>query len=165
MYYLNLIIIYSIFGFILESEVFKIKKLNKHSGALFGPISLVYSIGIFILEIIDKYLYTKIKTNKFLRFIIIFIVTSIVLTSVEAIIGYLGNLVLNIDIWNYENKKYNIGKYICLELIPIWGILGTLYLYYIKKFTDKIIKLIPKAFTKISTALLIIDIIIRIYLK
>ena len=118
MYYLNLIIIYSIFGFILESEVFKIKKLNKHSGALFGPISLVYGIGIFILEIINKYLYTKIKTNKFIRFIIIFIITSIVLTSVEAIIGYLGNLVLNIDIWNYENKKYNIsGKFVLIKNI------------------------------------------------
>ena len=34
-----------------------------------------------------------------------------------------------------------------------------------KSVIDKIIKLIPKTFTKISTALLIIDIILRIYLK
>lgn len=163
MYYLNLILLYSLVGFTLESEVYKIKNINKKSGALFGPISLVYGFGIVILTIINKHLFSKIKTNKYLKLIIIFISTSIILTSVEALIGYLGSSTLGYDIWNYQNKKYNIGKYICLELMPIWGLLGTIYLYYIKKYTDKIIKLIPKNLTKVSTMFLIMDIMFTIF--
>lgn len=162
MYYLNNLLIYSVFGFVLESEVYKIKNINNHSGALFGPVSLVYGIGIIVLLFVNKYFFKKIKTNKYLKLILIFIVSTIILTLVEGTIGYLGKLVLNIDIWNYTNKKYNLGPYMCLDLMPIWGMLGTIYIYYIKNFSDKIIKLIPKKITILSTVLLIIDIIITI---
>ena len=80
--------------------------ITKPRSIVFDPEYIIKTIEFALDGEQIQEIETKIKTNKFLRFIIIFIVTSIVLTSVEAIIGYLGNLVLNIDIWNYENKKW-----------------------------------------------------------
>ena len=100
-----------------------------------------------------------------IKIIISFLIYAIVLTLVELISGYLCNLIFNIDMWNYTDKKYNIGKYICLELIPIWGLLGVLTTYMIKPFIDKAIKLIPKEFTYFSYFILVLDFIVTLVTK
>ena len=46
MYYFNLIIFYSLLGFILESVVYKISKSDEHSSIFYGPYTLVYGFGV-----------------------------------------------------------------------------------------------------------------------
>ena len=53
-----------------------------------------------------------------------------------------------------EHKKYNIGKYICLEYMPIWGLYGLTITYILKPFLDKIIKQIPREVTYLFIILL-----------
>jgi len=67
--------------------------------------------------------------------------------------------------WNYTHKKYNIGKYICLEYVPIWGLLGVIITYILKPFIDKVIKLIPKEATYFFTIILLLDLVITIITK
>ena len=67
--------------------------------------------------------------------------------------------------WNYSSKRYNIGKYICLEYIPVWGLLGVLITYVAKPFLDKIIKLIPKQVTYLFYLILALDFIITLITK
>lgn len=148
----------------MESTLYKNTKL-KESGVLNGPVTLVYGVGGLALILINKYIINKIHTNKIIKIVISFLIYAILLTLVELICGYLCNIIFDVDMWNYTSKKYNIGKYICLEFIPIWGLLGVLITYVLKPFLDKLIKLIPKDATYFLTFLLVLDLIITLITK
>lgn len=165
MYYINTLYIYSLFGFIIESTVYKISKSKKHSGICYSPLTYVYGFGILTLLLIKKNFLDKLKINKYLKLLITFLICTITLTLIEWLGGNILKIIFNIDMWNYTKKTYNIGKYICLELALIWGLLGTLYIYYIKDFIDKIIAIIPKKLTIAITIVSIIDIIITLFNK
>lgn len=164
-YYINSLYLYSLFGFILESNIYKVTKSKRHSGIFYGPFTYVYGFGVLALILLKKYFLDKLKINKYLKLLITFILCVIILTSIEYIGGNILKLVFNVDMWNYTKKTYNFGKYICLELALVWGIFGTLYIYYIKPTLDKVIKQIPK---KLTIALFIIntlDLIITLFNK
>lgn len=147
MYYLNSLYLYSLIGFLLETTIYKITSSNRDSGIFYGPFTYVYGFGILSLILIKKYLLDKLKVNKYLKILITFILATILLTLTEFLGGNILNLVFNIDMWNYTTKDYNFGKYICLELAITWGILGTIYIYYLKPALDKVINLIPPKLT------------------
>lgn len=148
----------------MESTLYKNTKL-KASGVLNGPVTLVYGVGGIVLILVNKYIIDKIKTNKILKFIVSFFIYAVLLTLVELICGYLCNIIFDVDMWNYSSKRYNIGKYICLEFIPIWGLLGVLVTFVAKPFFDKVIKLIPKQFTYFFYLILVLDFIITLITK
>lgn len=156
-YYINCLFFYSFLGFALESEVFKFNHSNIHSGIFYGPITEVYGFGVLSLILLKKYFLDTLHCNKYLKFIITFLVSFISLTFIEYLGGNILHLIFDIDMWNYTKKAFNVGKYICLELAFIWGILGTLYIYYIKDFCDKIIKIIPLKMTYVLIIINIID--------
>lgn len=156
MYYINSLFFYSLLGFILESTVYKIKKSKRHSGIFYGPITEVYGFGVLALILLKKLIIDKLHCNKYLKLLITFLLCWISLTLIEWIGGNILYQVFHIEMWNYTKKAYNIGKFICLELSFVWGIFGTLYIYYLKDFFDKFIELIPK---KLTIALLIINLI------
>lgn len=165
MYYLNSFLLYGLLGFVMESTLFKISEPSRVSGVLYGSITLVYGLGGIALTLADKYILSKIKCNKILKIILSFILLALILTTVELLSGYLCKLIFNTEMWNYHNKPYHIGKYICLEYIPLWGLLGTLIIYVLKPFFDKIIKLIPKEATYLLYLIMILDIIITLFTK
>ena len=154
MYYIKSILLYSLFGFCMESTVYKISLSKRHSGICYGPFTYVYGFGVLSLILLKKYCLDKLHLNKYLKVIVTFILCMIILTFIEWLGGNILNMIFDIDMWNYTKKTYNFGKYICLELALIWGLFGTIYIYYIKNFMDKIIKLIGNNFT---IAILIIN--------
>ena len=164
-YYINALYFFSLFGFILESTVYKISKSNRHSGIFYGPLTMVYGFGVLSLILIKKYFFDKLNCNKYLKLIIVFIVSTITLTLVEYLGGNILNLIFKIDMWDYTKKTFNIGKYICLELALIWGLMGTIYIYYLKEFFDKFINLIPKKLTIIIVIVNLIDTLLVIFNK
>lgn len=164
-YYINALYFFSLFGFILESTVYKISRSNRHSGIFYGPLTMVYGFGVLSLILIKKYFFDKLNYNKYLKLIIVFIVSTITLTLVEYLGGNILNLIFKIDMWDYTKKTFNIGKYICLELALIWGLMGTIYIYYLKEFFDKFINLIPKKLTIIIVIVNLIDTLLVIFNK
>lgn len=164
MYYLNSFLLYSLLGFIMESTLYKNTKL-KASGVLNGPVTLVYGVGGITLLLINKYIIDKIKTNKIVKIIISFIIYTIFLTLVELVCGYLCNIIFDVDMWNYTAKKYNFGKYICLEFMPIWGLLGVIITYILKPLFDKMLKLIPTEATYFFYFILVLDFMITLITK
>lgn len=148
----------------MESTLFKNTK-PKASGVLNGPITLVYGVGGITLILVNKYIIDKIHTNKIFKIIISFFIYAFFLTLVEFLCGHLCNIIFDVDMWNYTSKKYNIGKYICLELMPIWGILGVVVTYIAKPFLDKVVKLVPKDATYFFMFVLTLDLIITIITK
>lgn len=165
MYYINIFILYSLLGFIMESTLYKIKLVNKHSGIFYGPITAVYGVGIISIELLNKYFFKKIKCNKILKLIIEFITLFFVLSLIEYLGGNILNILFDIDMWDYSQIKPNYGKYICLQNSLIWGILGITYIYIFKSFTDKIIKQITKKESYFFSFLFIIDTLLVIITK
>lgn len=157
MYYINVLYFFSLFGFILESTVYKISGSKRHSGIFYGPITMVYGFGVLALILIKKYFLDKIRCNKYLKVVIVFITCWIALIFIEWLGGTILHLIFDIDMWDYTKKPYNFGKYICLELSLIWGLFGMIYIYCLKGFFDKFIGLIPKTLTIIMIIVNVID--------
>lgn len=160
MYYLNYFFIFSIIGHILETFIY----YNGESGILLGPWTPIYGIGTIIILLIDYFL-NKFKLNKIFKIILTFTISSIVLSIIEAIGGYLIEWIFNITFWNYTHLKFNIGKYAALEMSLIWGLGSILIIYFIKPFLDKIISKIPKYFTYTLIIILILDLFLTIIIK
>ena len=159
MYYLNYFFIFSIIGHIIESFIY----YNGNSGILLGWWTPIYGIGVVIILLINN-LISKIKTNKIIRILILFIMSAILLSIIEAIGGYLIEWIFNYSFWDYSDYKFNIGKYTALEMGIIWG-LCSIIVYFIKPFFDKIISKIPKYFTYILIILFILDLFFTIIIK
>ena len=164
MYFINTFFIYSILGHFFESTIVKLLNANYQSGFLFGYWTPVYGIGVITIVLIYRLLKKHIKNN-FIIFILLFILSSIILSTLELIGGYLIELIFNKVFWNYEKFKYNIGKYISLETSIIWGLFSLIIIYLLKPLIDKIIKLIPKWLTYILIILFIIDLVITVLIK
>lgn len=165
MYYIKIFLLYSLLGFIMESTLYKIKIMNKHSGIFYGPMTAVYGIGIVSIELLNKYFFQKIKYHKIIKILIEFIILTIVLSIIEFLGGNILNYLFNIDMWDYSKIELHFGKYICLQNSLIWGLFGTLYLHIIKSFTDKIIKQITAKETYLFLIIFIIDSIIVLITK
>lgn len=160
MYYINLLYLFSLLGFCLESTVYKIKQSKRYSSIFYGPVTMVYGFGILAIALLKKYFFDHLKCHKYLKIIIIFLSCWITLTIIEWLGGNILYQMFHINMWNYSKKAFHCGKYICLELSLIWGLLGTLYVCYAYAFFDKIIAVIPK---KLTIAILLINLIDAIF--
>lgn len=160
MYYLNYFIIFSILGHLLESFFYS----SGDSGIFLSYWTPIYGIGTIIILLINKWI-NKFNLSKILKVLYLFLFSSIILSIIEALGGYLIKWIFNIELWNYTNYMFNIGRYTSLEMSLIWGLSSILLIYFIKPLSDKIIKKIPKIVTYILIGLFIIDVIITLFVK
>lgn len=166
MIYINYLFIYSLFGFIMESTIYKIQDVNNHSGIFYGPYTFVYGFGVLLSILLYEYLKKKVKIkNKFLKLLFYFIIFTILLTLVEYMGGHVLKLTFGIDMWDYSDKKLCFDKYICLTNSLIWGVLGTFNIFYIYPRLKEFIKKIPSLFTYILLLVFLIDFIITLINK
>ena len=165
MYYFNLIIFYSLLGFILESVVYKISKSNEHSSIFYGPYTLVYGFGVLACILVFNFL-NNFLPNNFLKILIYYLLFTIITTIIEYIGGHLIHYFLKIDKWNYSNHKYHFGKYICLDNSLYWGILSLLVVYYLHPYFNKfILNTIPNKISILVLIIFLIDLIFVIMKK
>ena len=162
MYYINIFFLYSIIGYLLELIIHFISGYN--GGILYGFWTPVYGVGSIVIIYIYNNFLAKIN-NKILKFISIFVSSFIILSIIEYIGGTLIELILNKTIWNYQDNKFNIGKYVCLEMSLLWSIGSIIIIYFLKIPTDKIAKKIPKFITWILIILFIMDVICTFLFK
>ena len=163
-YYLNTFIVYSVFGFILESCVYKSKQLPYYSGILYGPFTIIYGFGCIVLNILNSLIFININ-NILLKTIITFSLSFLILTTIELLGAIILKYIFHTTMWDYSNRKYNYKGYICLKNSTIWGILGTLYILFLKNIIDTRINTLPNIFTKVLIFIIIINIIITIITK
>ena len=52
------------------------------------------------------------------------IVSLVVITSLEFYTGYIVNILLRWDVWDYSNLAYNLKGQICLTFSAIWFLFG-----------------------------------------
>ena len=165
MYLLNCFFIYSILGFIIEGLFTLIVSGNFSSGILYGPWTPVYGFGAILTIVISKKIFKNMHKSRFVETIVTFIVLTVTLTFIEWLGGILIENIFHETLWNYKNYKYNIGKYIALEMSLVWGIVSILIIYFVKPIIDKLEKRIPKYITIILSLLFILDLITTIIIK
>lgn len=157
MYYINSFFIYSFFGYIYECIYNKFKNNENGSGILYGPYTPIYGMGSVIILFISKFIFNILKLPTIFEILITLIVITIVLTFLEWLGGILIEKIFKVTFWDYRRFKYNIGKYIALEVSLIWALGALLIIYVIQPLLDKFIYLIPNYITYILIMGMIID--------
>lgn len=161
MYYGNLFIIFSIFGYCSETLI----RLFHHyslKNILFGPWMPIYGIGILAVEFINQLLNQfKIKGKK--KILYCYILSVILITLIEEIGGLLVQLIFHTSYWNYESIPLHIGTYINVFISIIWGFFAILSEYVIIPIMNTYIKKIPKWVTILILSLISIDHILSIF--
>jgi uncharacterized membrane protein len=151
MYYLNNFFIYSIFGYILETIMFKLLSMPNKSGFMHLWWTPFYGIGVIISIKLSNYF----KHNKIVLFILLFISLSIL----EYIGGFILSILFKKSLWNYSSIPLHIGKYISIPTSFCWTAMSFIYIFIIKKYSDKLIKKVSPPITIITTIIFIIDFI------
>ena len=151
-YFLNIFFIFSIIGFILETIFIK----DYQSGILYLPWTPIYGIAVLIALPIKNKLGNMYK--KPMEIFLFLLLTMIILSGLEFIAGYSIEYIFNEIYWNYDYLKFNIGRYIALEMALIWGIGSAISVYLLLPLFKKAEKYIPWWLTIILTGLFLIDI-------
>lgn len=166
MYFLNSFLVYSILGYIIEIIfAFIIGAHNPESGILYGPWTPIYGFASILIILISEKLFKNLHMKRWKETIIVFFIIILILMVLEIVGGYLIEIIFGFSFWDYSNYKFHIGKYTCLEMGLLWGVMGIVFIYLIRPYLDKYIKKIPKWLTIIITTLFIIDFIIRLLIE
>ena len=157
-YYLNMFLIGSILGFIWETgPTFVFPDIN--NGLLFGPWVPVYGFGICIIIFIERLVFNRIKVKRFYRILIMLLFIMVVVTGLEFLGGILIEKIFDKTFWDYSHFKFNIGKYIALEVTLLWGVMALGFVYVVKPLLERILKKIPIWASIMVFLLMIIDFI------
>lgn len=134
--FLSYMAIYSFFGWIIES-IYKsiLEKQFVNSGFLKGPFCPIYGIAaIFIIITLSS-----LKD----RIMLLFIVSVIMLSIWEYIVGVFLEKVFKQKYWDYSENKFNLHGRICLKNSIYWGILGVIFIQFVHPFISEKVSLIP----------------------
>ena len=159
---INLFLTFSILGNIFERVVMYFIDKTYVSGFMNTIFTPIYGIAIILILFIDKKINIK---NKVIKLLTEFIIFSILLSIIEGLGGILIELIFNKIYWNYDSYKFNIGKYMSLEISLIWGIISLITLYLIYPLYKKIEDKIPKILTISISIIFIINLIYIIIVK
>lgn len=158
-YYLNMFLIGSIIGFIWENGL-SIVFPSIESGILYGPWVPIYGFGVCIIIFIERLVFNRFKVNRFLKIFFMTLLIMLIVTGLEFLGGVLIKEFLHKTLWDYSKFKFNIGKYICLEITLLWGVMSLLFLYVVKPIIEKFIYKIPRWVSILVFGILIIDCIV-----
>ncbi len=156
---LTYFVIYSFLGWILESTVRTIcERKIINTGFLIGPFCPIYGFGAIIMILfLDSF-----KNN----IILLFMISFIVLTLWEYIVGVLLEKAFHTKYWDYSDQKFNYKGRICLVNSIAWGVLGVLFIKYIHPFMIQILGNLNFTYVaivaSIITLILLIDAIISV---
>jgi uncharacterized membrane protein len=86
----------------------------------------------------------------------------VLITILEFIAGHLIYSIIKEPFWDYSKLKYNLGKYIALEISLIWGVMATFINYIIIPKIKNKLERVPKVLTYFLLTTFIIDLILTI---
>lgn len=165
MYYVNIFFIYSMIGFLFEGIISLVKNKKFNSGILYGPWTPIYGVGCLLIIFISKYIFKNLVLDKWLEILIVITTVTFILTIIEWITGNLIEKIFHVVFWNYRKFKYNIGKYIALEVSFVWMIGSVIVIYILHPLISRFTLYIPEFISIIFTILFIIDIMVVFFTK
>jgi len=146
-------LIYAVMGWCLE-VLFAALKTHQfvNRGFLNGPYCPIYGVGVTMIVTLLE----SVKNNLFL----VFIGSVLILSLIELITGYLLERLFRQKWWDYSDRKYNLGGYICLKFSLFWGAAILLVVRYVHPWIAEIVenKLIPQGLSLLLVGLVIVTI-------
>lgn len=123
-YCIYFFIIGAFFGWLLEC-MFKAvsRSVERAPGILYSPFCILYGIGTVLLATVIP----SITKNT----ILLFILSSVILTICEYITFILLDKMYGVKLWDYSNMKLALNEKVCIEFAAIWGALGVLFIKYL----------------------------------
>ena len=104
-------------------------------GFLNGPICPVYVIGVtLVVHFLSPY-----RSN----LIILYITSTILVTALEWLTGFILERVFHNKWWDYSNMPLNLNGYVCLLFSLIWGVACVLIVDFIHPVIHKLLLYIP----------------------
>lgn len=155
-YYLKVFLTYSGLGFIMENIAKWLTK-GKSEKFLYGPYNPIYGVGACTIIAIMRFVFNRFNTTRTVKIISLFLLSTIILTTLEYLTGNLLELLTGKICWDYSDMRFNFGHYISLEIAAIWGILSLVLIYILKPRLDKLLKKIPNSLTYLVLSIFIID--------
>lgn len=144
----------AIFGWFIEiGYVYLVTGRIVSRGISYGPYCSIYGFGCLILYFLFRNVKPVTKNIPY-----VFLVSALFMGAFELLSGIILNF-LGMEMWNYDGHFLSIFHYTTIPIVIAWGILGTVYVFFIRDFLLFIINLIPE---KIAQKLAII--ILCIYL-
>ena len=126
-------ITYSFLGWVMES-IFRSISERKiiNTGFLKGPSCPIYGVGAIIMLLFLKRFADNLA--------VLFIVSVVVLTIWEYLVGVLLEKLFHTKYWDYSKNKFNFQGRICLTNSIFWGILGVVFVKYIHPAIENLIE-------------------------
>lgn len=117
--------LYSFLGWCSE-VIFATLKTGKfiNRGFLNGPVCPIYGTGVALLLLC----LTPLKKYPWA----VFFVSVLLCSALEFLTGFVLEKIFHKKWWDYSNRKFNIGGFICPEMSLLWGIAAIAVLYGIQ---------------------------------
>ena len=139
-----------------ESFVYKFTSSNQHSGALFGPYTLVYGVGFTL----NLFVYNALNLNiNFLNILLYYLLFCLGATICEFLFGHIIKLMFHTDLWDYSSYKDCIGKYICIKYFFLWVLISFFIIFFGYNFLTNFFNLISYKFSLFIVLIMTIDLI------
>ena len=149
--------VYGVLGWCVEVAFAAVKEgrfVNR--GFLNGPICPIYGVGVTVVV----YFLTPYKDN----LILLYVLSTVLVTVLEGITGYLMDKIFHHKWWDYTNQPLNIGGYVCLIFSLVWGVACVLIVRVIHPIIHKILTFIPHTLGLVMLAVLEICIFVDLYM-
>lgn len=148
---------FSMFGYIMECIFNFICKENPGSGILSLPWTPIYGFGSVLILLVYNFIQKSIHLLGYQKAILLGFSMMIILTIIELIGGIFIEKVFHKVFWDYRKFKFNIGKYISLEVSLIWAFSSVIISYIVIPFLKPYILTIPEYITITFIILFILD--------
>ncbi|MCR4821919.1 MAG: putative ABC transporter permease [Treponema sp.] len=139
-------------GFIYETFFYRLAwGYFVKRGTTFGPWIPIYGVGAIFMT----FSVWRFRKNPLAIFLISFFVTGIL----EFIVGFVLFHCFNVRLWDYYNEPWNfgnIGGYVCLRSVGIFGIFGFLLFYGVIPGIIIIQQHLPKKVFRVISSLLLL---------
>jgi uncharacterized membrane protein len=152
-YLICFLAIYSFVGWVYDSILTSLVKHRLIStGFLNGPFCPIYGFSALTFIIF----LTPFKNHPFL----IFILSALIVSLFEYLTSSLFETVFKIKLWDYSDLKLNFQNKIALIPSLFWGLLGTIFIYFIHPNVIYLINKVPSLILIIFSLLFLIYLII-----
>ena len=162
--YLFIFLVFSVVGWIIEFLYRSLMtKEIVNPGFMTGCVVPLYGFGAIILNILCKF-FSNVSFS--ISTISIFILSIILLSSLEYITMYILFKFFNMKLWDYSNRKLNINGFVCLRFSLVWGILALIYYYFIFPWiNDFTLKFLNNRFCLFSLGILFGTFIVDLFIS
>jgi uncharacterized membrane protein len=129
--------VYSVLGWCVE-VVYCTVKTGKvaNRGFLNGPVCPVYGFGMLaICRVVDL---LPLERMGQIRFIPLFLAGMVLASLVELIAGWSLFHLFHTRWWDYSDRPFNIGGYVCLQMSLLWGTGTLIMIDFIHPITQRL---------------------------